>query len=56
MCHFRVDEKDIKKAVEGLYALGFEGINVTVPHKISVMDCLCDIDDTRSKSRCCKHS
>ena len=46
---FRVDEKDIQKAVEGLYALGFEGLNVTVPHKISVMDYLCDIEDNAKK-------
>ncbi len=46
---FRVDEKDMQKAVEGLYALGFEGLNVTVPHKISVMNYLCCIDDTAEK-------
>ncbi|MCJ7856489.1 shikimate dehydrogenase [Lachnospiraceae bacterium NSJ-143] len=43
---FRVEDSELKKAVEGLYALGFEGINVTVPHKKSVMQYLCGIDET----------
>lgn len=46
---FRVDEKDIKTAVDGLFALGFEGLNVTVPHKISVMESLCAIDSLAEK-------
>ncbi len=31
-------------AVKGAYCLGIKGINVTVPHKVAVMDMLCDIE------------
>ncbi len=40
---FRV-EQDVKKAVEGAYALNILGMNVTVPHKTAVMDALVDVD------------
>ncbi len=41
---FKVDKEDVAKAVEGAYALDILGLNVTVPHKQSVMDVLVDID------------
>ena len=41
---FKVDKEDVAKAVEGAYALDILGLNVTVPHKQSVMDVLADID------------
>lgn len=34
----------LQGAVKGAYCLGIKGINVTVPHKIAVMDLLCDIE------------
>lgn len=34
----------IQGAIKGAYCLGIKGINVTVPHKVAVMDLLCDID------------
>ena len=40
---FRV-EKDVKKAVEGAYALNVLGLNVTVPHKTAVMEALVEVD------------
>lgn len=41
---FKVEKEDVAKAVEGAYALDILGLNVTVPHKQSVMDVLVDID------------
>ncbi len=34
---FRVQEEDVESAVQGLWALGVQGFNVTVPHKESVL-------------------
>ena len=36
---------DIKAAVKGAYELGIHGMNVTVPYKTDVIECLSDIDD-----------
>lgn len=44
---FRV--KDIGKAVVGIKALGIKGASITIPHKISVMDFLDELDDTAQK-------
>lgn len=41
---FRV--KDIGKAVTGIKALGIKGASITIPHKLSVMDFLDELDDT----------
>lgn len=41
---FKVEGDDVLKAVEGAYALNILGLNVTVPHKQSVMEALVDID------------
>lgn len=35
----------LPQAVAGLKALGFAGVNVTIPHKLAVMDYLDEIDD-----------
>lgn len=35
---------DVKAAVKGAYELGILGMNVTVPYKTDVIECLCDID------------
>ena len=40
-----VDPGKVKRAVEGAYELGILGLNVTVPHKIEVMDALCAVDN-----------
>jgi shikimate dehydrogenase len=44
---FRV--KDIGKAVTGIKALGIKGVSITIPHKVSVMDFLDELDDTARK-------
>ena len=41
---FCVEEKDLKSAIDGAFALGIQGLNVTVPHKQAVMPFLCGID------------
>ncbi len=41
---FRVDPRHINKAVHGAWALGIPCMNVTVPHKQTVMECLSEID------------
>ena len=39
-----VPDDEVGTAIKGIYALGFEGINVTVPHKQRVMSHLLEID------------
>ena len=39
-----VQPECLQGAVKGAYCLGIKGINVTVPHKVAVMDILCDIE------------
>lgn len=41
---FRVKAKDLQHALEGIRALGIAGVNVTVPHKQSVLQLLDEID------------
>lgn len=43
---FRVKAEGLKDAIRGAYCLGIAGLNVTVPHKKAVMECLCTIDKT----------
>ena len=40
-----VDPGKVGCAVKGAFELGIQGLNVTVPHKIEVMDALCSVDD-----------
>lgn len=42
---FRVTAADLGHAVAGIRSLGFGGINVTIPHKVAIMDHLDDIDE-----------
>jgi len=44
---FRVE--NIGKAVVGIKALGIKGASITIPHKVSVMDFLDELDDTAQK-------
>ena len=44
---FRVT--DIGNAVVGIKALGIKGASITIPHKVSVMDFLDELDDTAKK-------
>ncbi|MCD8069451.1 MAG: shikimate dehydrogenase [Lachnospiraceae bacterium] len=41
--------EDPVKAVEGAYALGIQGLNVTVPHKSAAIPALFEIDDFAAK-------
>lgn len=41
---FCVEDDQVGEAVRGAYALGIKGMNVTVPHKCSVMEGLAEID------------
>lgn len=41
---FPVEPDNLKKAVEGAYALTIKGMNVTVPYKRAVMEYLADVD------------
>jgi len=41
--------KDIGKAVDGIKALGIKGASITIPHKVSVMDFLDELDGTAKK-------
>lgn len=41
---FKVEKGAVATAVNGGKELGIKGFNVTVPHKIEVMEALCDID------------
>ena len=42
---FLVQREAVVEAVQGAFALNIQGINVTVPHKQTVMDCLCGLDE-----------
>ena len=41
---FRV--KDVKQAIDGIRGLSIRGVSVTIPHKVSAMEYVDDIDDT----------
>lgn len=38
-------KKDLEDAIKGAYALGVQGMNITVPYKSEVIPCLVDIDN-----------
>lgn len=40
---FEIKREDLKTAVEGLKVLGAKGINVTIPYKVDIMECLDEI-------------
>ncbi|WP_243290630.1 shikimate dehydrogenase [Bacillus sp. FJAT-47783] len=43
---FRVKKEELRKAVDGMKALNFKGFNVTVPHKVDIMNYLDEIDES----------
>lgn len=42
---FLVQPEAVEEAVQGAFALNIQGINVTVPHKQTVINCLCQVDE-----------
>ncbi|MFQ5975315.1 MAG: shikimate dehydrogenase [Candidatus Hydrothermarchaeales archaeon] len=42
---FKVEKGFLGDAIKGMKALGIQGVNVTIPHKVSVMDYLDDLSD-----------
>lgn len=46
---FKVESGQVRAAVEGGRAMNIRGFNVTVPHKIEVMDALASVDETAAR-------
>ncbi|MFH1031924.1 MAG: shikimate dehydrogenase, partial [Chloroflexota bacterium] len=46
---FRVKKEDLGKAIEGMRALGIRGLNVTIPHKVVVIEFLDELDGLAKK-------
>ena len=46
---FNVESGHVKKVLEGAFELGYQGFNVTAPHKVEVMECLDGIDEVAEK-------
>jgi shikimate dehydrogenase len=42
---FQVKPEKLKEAVRGISALSFRGVNVTIPHKVAIMDFLDEINE-----------
>jgi shikimate dehydrogenase len=47
---FRVPSRELKTSIESLKSIGIAGFNVTIPHKISILPYLDELDNTASKS------
>ncbi|MGG1697364.1 shikimate dehydrogenase [Bacillus zhangzhouensis] len=48
---FQVEENELADAISGMKALGISGFNVTVPHKVEIMQYLDKIDVTAERLR-----
>jgi shikimate dehydrogenase len=46
---FKVNPKNLRAAIEGAKAMGFAGINLTVPHKLLAMEMVDVLDDSAKK-------
>ncbi|MFC1918712.1 shikimate dehydrogenase [Chloroflexota bacterium] len=46
---FRVEGENLSKAIEGMRALNIRGLNVTIPHKVAVMQFLDELDPLAKK-------
>ena len=46
---FRVEKEKLGRAIEGMRALNIRGLNVTIPHKVAVIQFLDELDDLAEK-------
>lgn len=46
---FEVSADNLQAAVQGAFALGVQGLNVTVPYKQMVMDCTLEVDEAADR-------
>ena len=46
---FEVDPKNLRAAIEGACAMGFAGLNLTVPHKLLAVDMVDALDESAKK-------
>ena len=46
---FEIERGNLKTAVEGMKAVGCRGVNVTIPYKVEIMECLDKISDEAQK-------
>ena len=46
---FQVKESELGKAIEGMRALNMKGLNVTIPHKVAVLQFLDELDNLAEK-------
>ena len=46
---FRVKKKELGKAIEGMRALNIRGLNITIPHKVAVIQFLDELDPLADK-------
>ncbi|MEE8359249.1 MAG: shikimate dehydrogenase [Candidatus Hydrothermarchaeales archaeon] len=42
---FRIKKQNLGDAISGMKAMGIQGVNITIPHKVSVMDHLDELSD-----------
>ena len=47
---FRVPPRELETSIESLKSIGIAGFNVTIPHKISILPYIDELDNTASKS------
>ena len=46
---FRVEKEELGKAIEGMRALNMRGLNITIPHKVAVIQFLDELDHLADK-------
>ncbi|UYP47369.1 Shikimate dehydrogenase (NADP(+)) [Candidatus Lokiarchaeum ossiferum] len=46
---FQVTELNLEKATQAIRSLNIRGVNITIPHKVSIMQFLDDVDETALK-------
>jgi shikimate dehydrogenase len=41
-----VEPGNVRKAMEGVRAMGYRGLSVTIPHKVAALECVDEVDET----------